>query len=366
MTRSYGSGTVRKRGRFWYVRASINGKRVERRTDARTRTEALAILAELKAGAAKGTLSAESLSVRVDELYEALCHDYETRDQRVADLAKRWKHLEPVFGRSRARDLTTPRLRMYVTERRNEGAAAATVQRELACLRRMLRIGVEDGRVTTLPAFPRVRADNARSGFVDAETFERLRSALPEPVATIAVLGYHLGWRKGELLALQWRNVDLDEGTVTLDAGTTKNREGRRAYLPAPAAEALRGWRRVSTEFERDSGRILPHVFHRDGRPVRSIEGAWRSACKTAGCPGLLFHDLRRTAARNYVRAGVPEGVAMKIMGHKTRTVFDRYNITSETDLKNAATAVASPENGATMGQEPRRAQVAQLPSPRK
>lgn len=82
---------------------------------------------------------------------------------------------------------------------------------------------------------------------------------------------------------------------------------------------------------------IITWVFHRKGKPIREMKRAWKTTCTKARLPGRLIHDFRRTAVRNLVRAGVPECVAMRMTGHKTREVFERYNIVSKGDLLDAA-----------------------------
>jgi integrase len=265
----------------------------------------------------------------------------------TSDLEKRWKHLEAVFGADRARQVTTARLRRYVAERIAAKAAPATVQRELACLRRMFRLGFQAEKVARVPHFPSIRVDNVRKGFFERAEFDALLAELPEHLRPPAILGYWLGWRRGEVLALEWRQIDLEAGEIRLDPGTTKNKDGRVAYLPQEALDGLRQWRSKTSEIERREGRIIDAVCHRGGKPIRDFYRAWRDACDRAGVPGKTYHDFRRTAARNYVRAGVPERVAQAVLGHKTRSIFDRYNVVAEGDLREAAKRVESAPVGA-------------------
>ena len=121
---------------------------------------------------------------------------------------------------------------------------------------------------------------------------------------------------------------------VRLDVGTTKNERGR--VLPFGELQelhaALKEQKRLSQDLSRH-GVICPWVFNRDGKPIRSFKGAWEVACRAAGCPGRIPHDLRRTAVRNFERAGVPRSIAMQITGHKTESVYRRYDIVDEADL---------------------------------
>ena len=169
-----------------------------------------------------------------------------------------------------------------------------------------------------------------------------------QPVLTLA---YYTGWRiKSEIFPLQWRQVDRRAGVVRLDVGSTKNKRGR----VLPYGDVLPELREV---FERQwklaqaltrKGVLCPWVFHRQGEPIRDFRYAWRSACRAAGCPGLTPHDLRRTAVRNLTRAGVPRSVAMVITGHKTESVFRRYDIVDEADLVEGLRRLA--RHGHTLG----------------
>jgi integrase len=306
----------------------------------------------------EGRFDPDAAHTQVSDLYVDLTREYEINGKRAGDLGWRWKHLESVFGSDLALTVTTPRIRVYIETRLKEGAARATVQRELAALRRMFRLGAQADKVLRVPHFPTIAVQNARKGFFERDQFEKVLAELPEHLQPLATVAYWTGWRKSELLRLEQRHVDLGAGTLRLDVGTTKNKDGRVVYLPPEALAALKAWNDKTVALERERGIIVRHVLHNNGRPIRHYYYAWRSACERAGVAGRMLHDFRRTAARNYIRAGVPERVAMDLLGHKTRAIFDRYNITSEQDLRETAARVASTPVGPTLGQTAKVAQI--------
>jgi len=138
-------------------------------------------------------------------------------------------------------------------------------------------------------------------------------------------IAHTYGWRKSELL-MQVKQVDFNANVLRLE--TSKNGEGREVQITPKIRAMLIAC--ASGKQPND------YLFTRDGRPVKDFRKAWKKLCTDAGVPGLLIHDLRRTAVRNLVRAGVPEKVAMIITGHKTRSVFERYNIVSQADIREA------------------------------
>ncbi len=149
------------------------------------------------------------------------------------------------------------------------------------------------------------------------------------------------GWRRNEILELTWDRVDLDGGIVRLDPNTTKSDEGREIpydVIPELVA-AFREQREYTSQIERATGRIIPHVFHRCGKPIKRMDVARQRACERAGVIGpdgrpKVLHDLRRTAARRLTRAGVPHHIAMRILGLKTPAIFRRYSILEQDDVR--------------------------------
>jgi integrase len=237
----------------------------------------------------------------------------------------------------RALEITFRAIEAYITKRRADEKSNATINRELELLRRALRLA--HGR-QLLPSIPKVRVlteNNTRQGFFERPDLEAVVAALPAYLRDFTRFAYLTGWRKGEIISLRWTDVDREAGAIRLRPEAAKTGRGRTVMLEGDLAELIdrRGHARL---LEKNGDvRVASLVFHRDGKPVGDYRKAWATACQAAGVADKLFHDLRRTAARNMVRAGVPERIAMAVTGHLTRSMFDRYNIVSEDDLRMAA-----------------------------
>jgi integrase len=142
------------------------------------------------------------------------------------------------------------------------------------------------------------------------------------------------GWRKSEVLGLRWDWIDGEEIRIP----DSKNGEGRSVPIEADLREIIERCRRARTFMTKAGVAISPFVFHRKGKPifVTVFDKQFRAARNAAGLSGRIFHDLRRTAGRNMVRGGCSETVARSITGHKTRSMFDRYNISDDRDKRRA------------------------------
>ena len=191
-------------------------------------------------------------------------------------------------------------------------------------------LAVHWGWLDTVPGFPdRLRENPPRQGFFEHPEYLAVRVHLPAPWQDILDLAYYSGWRKQEILSLTWEEIDEAGGVIRLSPARSKTLVGRILPISQPIADALA---RRRARRDPDS----PLVFHRDGITIRRWRTAWRTACQAAGVPTRFLHDCRRTAARNLIRANVPERVAMLLTGHKSRAIFDRYNIINEQELLDA------------------------------
>lgn len=283
--------------------------------------------------------------VMFEDLAKAFITDYQINQRDTLKKAERSvRHLARSFEGMRVTDITTEKIGNYINKRIKEGFSNASINRELSALKRMFHLGKRARRVNEIPFISMLKESNVRKGFFEYEEYQALLNALPDYFKPVVVFAYLTGWRKGEILSLIWDRVDLQEGTVRVD--DTKNEEPRTIYMNEELIDLMRtlhGQRRLG----------CPYVFHRDGQQIKDFRAAWKGACIKAGLcevvrdaeghevkvPIKIFHDLRRTGVRDLVRSGVPERVVMTISGHKTRSVFDRYNIVSDRDLREAARA---------------------------
>jgi integrase len=189
---------------------------------------------------------------------------------------------------------------------------------------------VEPKLVFQLPVIHKLPETIVRRGFLEPDQYETLLEQLPANLKALFVCGYHTGARKGELRSIQWPQVEFAAGLIRLPADQTKNKRPR----TLPIYGDMRRW----LEHQRETcPKGCLWVFH--GAHTCQVDthlNGWTEACKRAGVPGLLFHDLRRSAVRNMKKAGLQDLEAMRISGHLTRNVFDRYNIIDEDDLAEA------------------------------
>jgi integrase len=341
----------RQTSTVWWIAYTVDGKLYRQSAETAKKTEAEAALRKkLEAGAAGRPVDPRFDRTTLGDLADLLRADYRQNGRRSLDRTQlSLRHLLEVMGKDTpARRVRAPIVTGYIKRRLDAGAKQATVNRELSALKRMFRLGELQGLATPRPAFSMLEERNRRTGFFEADQVDAVLAHLPVDLQPMFRFMAWTGWRKREVLGLTWDRIDLAAGIVRLE--DTKSGEPRTfpfGALPA-LVTLLREQRADADRLQREKGLIVPFVFHRNGRPIRSYRQAWAEAVKAAGLPGRIPHDFRRTAARNLSRAGVPEQVIMRLCGWKTRSVFDRYRIVSEADLAEGLgkLAAAQPAQG--------------------
>jgi integrase len=257
-----------------------------------------------------------------------------------------------VFGEMAASEISHRRINAYVTRRIQEGARPGTIHAEVAALGRMLRLALAADLIHALPIFPSLPSSPAREGFLTSDQVNAVVANLSQPVADLVYTLWITGWRRREIQFLRWEDVDMGAGEIRLTAGRSKTRVAR--VFPFAASPSLAAI--VKARYAARSPRSA-YLFERSpGKPVKDFREAWRRACEQAGIPGRVPHDLRRSRARALTRAHVPQSVAMRLLGHKTASMFLRYDVVAIEDLAEAVAAAEAAtkrevaEPGSTVG----------------
>ncbi len=361
-------GSIYRRGKVWWIKYYQNGKPFRESTESSKKMVAAELLKRREGEISQGKIPGINFDrILFDELAEDFIRDYRINGRKSIAKAKRSvKHLEKTFKGVSVTRITTALIDKHIERRMQancnkckkgfydlntcpfcgsdmieQGRANATINRELSALKRILNIGAEQTppKVDRVPKIRMLKENNVRKGFFEHYEFLAMRNKLPDYLKSVITFGYKSGWREEEILSLPWDQVDRYNGCARIEPGDAKNDDARTLYFDSEIKEVIKAqWQR-----RRQERIFCPYVFVnlKGTDRIYRFDKAWKTACRKAGVD-KLFHDLRRTAVRNMVRSGISEGVAMKISGHKTRSVFDRYNIVNDADLKNAAKAQES------------------------
>ncbi len=327
-------GRIYKRGHLWWIQYYRQGELFRESCRSELRSVAVSLLRKREGEIVDGRLpSLKAAKTTFSDLRSLYLQDYEINGRkslcRARQLASR---LASAFEGLKASAITSDRIAVYIRDRQAEGAANGTINRELTALKRMFRLAAQQTPpvVFGTPYIPHLREENVRTGFFTEEEYQVLRAALPNHLKIPFIIAYHTGMRAGEIHWLRWEQIDLKAGWLRLEPGMTKNGKGRLIPLIEEIRDALQRWKNHTLFYYP----ACPWIVHFRGKRMQRVQKKlWDKICDRVGLPGKLFHDLRRTAIRNMVRAGVPERVAMEISGHKTRSVFDRYDIVDWNDL---------------------------------
>jgi integrase len=314
-------GSVYKRHRKWWINFVQDGVRVRQPTDATSKDEANAILAD-KLGTRDGTIS-------IRNVLDGLVEDWEIRNIKSLDSAiNHVKPLRAILSNMTVDELNASRLRSYIRRRMDDGISNAKINRELSALRRGLNLARMDGLIKDVVPIPRLREDNVRTGFLTKIQVERIANTAPEYLSDFIRYAFYSGWRKGEISSLTWDEVDIRRRMIRLAGHKTKTNEIRVLPITGELLNVLN---------RRQGVKVGEFVFHHgNGSPIVQCYKGLKSSFKRAGFEKNTFHDIRRSAVRRLIVGGVPQILAMRITGHKTTSVFNRYAIFQEQDLRDA------------------------------
>ena len=372
MARTKGTGSIfkPKGSRFFWIAYVCSGKRHFESSKSEKKGEAQTLLTSKLGDIGRGIEVTPKLGkMTVGEGLQAVIDNQMVNGRQSAvQTEQRVKgHLLAYFRADRRMStVTTSDLEKYQSHRLIEQKAErATVNRELAIMRRAFRLAFRGGALASMPFVPMLKEDNARQGFFERAEFDAILKHLPSELHPPLEFMYVTGWRKTEVFSLSVAQVDLKARVVRLEVGTTKSGEGRSFYL-TDDLHALLTKQAESIAALKKQDIICASVFHRpDGKAILNFRGAWKAATKAAGYPGKLVHDFRRTAVRNLERAAVPRASAMKMVGHATESIYRRYAIQDEAMLREASERLQSWTDATRAKAEPTKGRVRRFGSKR-
>lgn len=327
----------KKRTKNWYIEYVVGGRTIRESTEYTKRSDAIEFLKKRVSDGLTGKIVLSN-QITFDDLKDLIVNDYRNNARKsLGHLEQvRLPRLADVFAGTKAIDITTAAVERYKSLRLKDGTAVATLNRELAALKRMYRLALRHGLVATMPYISLLTEHNVRKGFFELDQFRAILKHLPTEYHALFEIAYITGWRiRSELLTRQWRHVDFGgRGWLRLEPGEAKDATaGREFQFTTWMRDVLQRQLAWVSKIERREKTVIPWVFCRlDGQPIRDYYMAWREACKSAGIERIP-HDFRRTAVRNFERAGVPRTTAMAMVGHKTESIYRRYSIVDQAML---------------------------------
>ncbi|HEV8499373.1 MAG TPA: site-specific integrase [Gemmatimonadaceae bacterium] len=330
----------------WWMDYGVNGVRHRESSKTTSKREALDTLRTRIGKRKDNTLTGRPDKVTLADLKDGLRKHYAREGNASWKRAEQaFAHLEEFFGETaKAQQITRARVSDYQDKRLEAKAARNSVRYEVGVLSAAFGVAVDQDLLAAKPIFKQPAEGDKRTGFFEEGELAVVVASLPPAIGDLVRFLRMTGWRRGEGVGLMWSQVDWDDdeypgahaepvpGTnacVRIGEADTKGGDSR--TFPIADAPELK-----TLLLDRWKARDGLRVFHRHGKSIGDFRKAWKRACTSAGLTGRLVHDLRRTAARDFRRAGVSEGEIMKLCGWKTRDMFDRYNIIDAADLTRA------------------------------
>lgn len=332
-----GDGRTFKRGAIWWVAYYCNGREYRETSKSRDHKEADRLRRQRVGEVATGVARAHSArrravtrQVSMFDLFDLIEHHYRlnNRSSRINFYCLR--RLRQRFEGCTVEACTSLAISQYMAEMIKEGRKPPTINREIAVLRAAFRLAYRHDLIARVPGIKLLPDHSVRNEYFTHAEIDALLPCLPEHLRDAVLFAYLTGWRKGEIINLEWANVNRSDAVIRLEPAQNKNRTVRVLAIQGELSKLIeRRW------LARKAGRTLArHVFHRDGKQLGDFWKPWLKACHQAGLGHRMFHSLRRSAARNMSLQGIPEKVIMVIMGHQSRSMFDRYNIVTEADQR--------------------------------